>query len=91
MRDHILYEIVVYSKNRHLFTFRDSLRLLPDKLVDLAKNLCPELGSKGSISYEDVRLETLSTLKESLLDYMKPDILLLGGIMQTFQDIYYKA
>lgn len=50
-------------------------------------NLCPELGSKGSISYEDVRLETLSTMKDSLLDYMKQDILLLGGIMQKFQDL----
>ena len=92
MRDNRLYEIAVYSKHKRLlFTFRDSLHLLPGKLDDLAKNLCPELGSKGSISYEDVRLESLSTMKESLLDYMEQDILLLGGIMQTFQDIYYKA
>ncbi|KAG4946751.1 hypothetical protein JHK87_042758 [Glycine soja] len=91
MRDNRLYEVAVYSKKRLLFTFRDSLHLLPGKLDDLAKNLCPELGSKGSISYEDVRLESLSIMKESLLEYMEQDILLLGGIMQSFQDIYYKA
>ncbi|KAL2330707.1 hypothetical protein Fmac_018288 [Flemingia macrophylla] len=89
MRDNRLYEVAVYSQNqRLLFTFRDSLHLLPGKLDDLAKNLCPEL---GSISYEDVTLESLSIMKESLLDYMEQDILLLGGIMQSFQDIYYKA
>lgn len=92
MRDNRLYEIAVYSKKkRHLFTFRDSLHLLPGKLDDLAKNLCPELGSKGSISYENVTLESLSIMKDSLLDYMVQDILLLGGIMQSFQDICYKA
>lgn len=92
MRDNRLYEVAVYSKKKRLiFRFRDSLHLLPGKLDDLAKNLCPELGSKGSISYEDVRLERLSNMKEILLDYMKQDILLLGGIMQSFQDIYYKA
>lgn len=92
MRDNRLYEIAVYSeKKRLLFTFRDSLHLLPGKLDALAKNLCPELGSKGSISYEDVRLETLSTMKDSLLAYMEQDILLLGGIMQKFQDLYYKS
>lgn len=92
MRDNRLYEVAVYSEHKRLlFTFRDSLHLLPGKLDDLAKNLCPELGSKGSISYEDVTLESLSIMKESLLDYMVQDILLLGGIMQSFQDIYYKS
>ncbi|XP_048489772.2 DNA polymerase-like [Beta vulgaris subsp. vulgaris] len=92
MRDNKLYEIAVYSKKKRLlFTFKDSLHLLPGRLDDLAKNLCPELGSKGSISYEDVRLETLSTMKSGLLAYMEQDILLLGGIMQKFQDLYYKA
>lgn len=92
MRDNKLYEIAVYSdKNRLLFAFRDSLHLLPGSLDSLANNLCPELGSKGSISFNDVKLETLSTMKESLIDYMKQDILLLGGIMLKFQDLYYKS
>jgi hypothetical protein len=91
MRNSTLYEIAVYSKQKRLlFTFRDSLHLLPGKLDDLAANLCPNLGSKGSIPYEDIKIDNLRTNKKSLLDYMKQDILLLGGIMQSFQGIYYK-
>lgn len=91
MRDNRLYEVSVYSGKRLLFRLRDSLHLLPGKLDDLAKNLCPELGSKGSISYDQVRLDNLSKLRVSLLEYMKQDILLLGGIMHNFQDLYAKA
>lgn len=91
MRDNKLYEVSVYSGKRILFRLRDSLHLLPGKLDDLAKNLCPELGSKGSIPYDQVTLENLSTLRVSLLEYMKQDILLLGGIMHNFQDLYAKA
>lgn len=52
------------------------MNLLPGKLSDLAKNLCPGLGPKGSIPYDKVRLENLASQKNSLLDYMKQDILL---------------
>ncbi|XP_027177654.1 uncharacterized protein LOC113776793 [Coffea eugenioides] len=91
MRDNRLYEVAVYSGKRMLFRLRDSLHLLPGKLDDLAKNLCPELGSKGSIPYDQVTLSNLSSLRESLVEYMKQDILLLGGIMHNFQDLYAKA
>ncbi|KAK9741132.1 hypothetical protein RND81_03G084000 [Saponaria officinalis] len=91
MRDNRLYEVAVYSGKRMLFRFRDSLHLLPGKLDDLAKNLCPELGLKGSIPYDQVTLSNLSSLRESLVEYMKQDILLLGGIMLNFQDLYAKS
>ncbi|KAK8990892.1 hypothetical protein V6N11_028848 [Hibiscus sabdariffa] len=38
-----------------LFRFRDSLNLLPGKLSELAKNLCPDLGMKGSIPYDELK------------------------------------
>lgn len=91
MRDNRLYEVAVYSGKRMLFRFRDSLHLLPGKLDDLASNLCPELGKKGSIPYDQVSLDNLSILRDSLVEYMKQDILLLGGIMLNFQDLYAKA
>jgi hypothetical protein len=90
LRNNRLYELAVYSDKKMLFRFRDSLNLLPGKLSVLAKNLCPELGSKGSIPYEDVTLSNLVSMKTSLLDYMKQDILLLGGVMQNAQEIYWK-
>lgn len=76
MRNKRLYELAVYSGKKMLCRFRDSLNLLPGKLSDLAKNLCPGLGPKGSIPYDKVRLENLASQKNSLLDYMKQDILL---------------
>ncbi|XP_050233250.1 DNA polymerase-like [Mercurialis annua] len=89
MRNNRLYELAVYSGKKMLFRFRDSLNLLPGKLSSLAKNLCPELGPKGSIPYEEVTLSNLVSLKTSLLDYMKQGILLLGGVMQKAQGIYW--
>ena len=71
MRNHRLYELAVYSGKKMLFRFRDSLNLLPGKLSALAKNLCPGLGPKSSIPYEEVTLSNLASMKKSLLDYMK--------------------
>ncbi|KAK9741127.1 hypothetical protein RND81_03G083600 [Saponaria officinalis] len=87
----MIYEIAVYSGKRLLFRFRDSLLLLPGSLNSLANNLCPELGSKGSISFDDVRPETLNSMKDSLIEYMKQDIILLGGILLKFQNLYFNA
>lgn len=65
----MLYELVVYKKNNKiLFCFRDSLNLLPGTLNKLAKSLCPELGGKGSISYNNVTVSNLVSMKKSLLD-----------------------
>jgi hypothetical protein len=91
MRNNRLYEIVVYLGKKMLFRFRDSLHLLPGTLDSLAKNLCPELGKKGSIPYSDVTFSNLVSMKKDLLDYMKQDILLLGGIMRKAQDIYWNS
>lgn len=90
IRNNRLYELAVYSGKKMLFRFRDSLNLLPGKLSTLAKNLCPGLGPKGSIPYEEVTLSNLANMKKSLLDYMKQDILLLGGVMLKAQEIYWK-
>lgn len=91
MRNNKLYELVVFHGKIKLFRFRDSLNILPSNLDNLAKNLCPELGSKGSIPYEDVKLSNLVSMKTRLLDYMKQDILLLGGVMRKAQDLYWNA
>lgn len=90
MRNNRLYELAVLSGRKIVFRFRDSLNLLPGKLSDLAKNLCPVLGPKGSIKYEEVNLSNLVSMQKVLVDYMKQDIYLLGGVMQKAQDIYCK-
>ncbi|XP_074313961.1 LOW QUALITY PROTEIN: DNA polymerase-like [Silene latifolia] len=91
IRNYTIYEITVYSKKRLLFRFRDSLHLLPNDLQSLAMNLCPEYGSKGSVDFSKVTLETISSMKETLISYMKQDIHLLGGIMLKFQNLYFIA
>jgi len=90
LRNNRLYELGVYSGKKMLFRFRDSLNLLPGSLNSLASSLCPELGTKGSIDHENVTLSNLASNKKTLLDYMKQDILLLGGVMRKAQDIYWK-
>lgn len=90
MRNHKLYELAVYSGKKMLFRFRDSLNLLPGKLSNLAKSLCPELGTKGSIEYDKVEISNHISMKKHLVDYMKQDILLLAGVMKKAQEIYWK-
>lgn len=91
MRNRTLYELSVSEGNRMLFRIRDSYHLLPSSLDSLAKNLCPGLGSKGSIQHEDVTLSKLKSMKTVLLDYLRQDILLLGGVMQKAQELYWNA
>ena len=62
---------------------------MTSSLKVLADNLCPELGSKGSIPHEDVKVTTLSNQKHIVIDYMKQDIRLLGGVMLKAQEIYW--
>ncbi|KAJ8746889.1 hypothetical protein K2173_010161 (mitochondrion) [Erythroxylum novogranatense] len=90
IRNNRLYEIAVYSGSKMIFRIRDSLNLLPGSLKNLAKNLCPGLGTKGSIPYKDVTPSNVLSMKKMLLDYMKQDILLLGGVMQKAQEICWK-
>ena len=89
LRNHRLYEVVVYSGKKMLFRFRDSLNLLPGKLALLANNLCPELGSKGSIPHEKIDISYIQSHKSDLIEYLRQDILLLGGIMKKVQEIYF--
>lgn len=86
MRNHLLYELIYYKKNKMLFHKRDSFTLLMSSLNKLAKNLY--LGSKGLISSKEVQLSNLQNHKEELLHYMKQDSLLLCGVIQKVQDIY---
>lgn len=90
MRNNMLYEIAVFLDKKLVFNFRDSLTLLTSPLNTLAKHLCPQLGSKGSIDHENISVDNISTLKYQLISYMKQDILLLGGVMLKAQDIYWK-
>nr|GFB78584.1 hypothetical protein [Tanacetum cinerariifolium] len=86
----MLYELSVYSGKVMLFRFRDSLNLLPGTLQNLAMSLCLDLGTKGSVDHESVNEKSLEKDKEVLIEYMKTDILLLGGVMQKAQNIYWK-
>lgn len=89
MRNLRLYELSVYKGKKRLFRLRDSYTLLPSSLATLAKTLCPQLGSKGSIPHDEVRVSNLMDLREQLLEYMTQDIRLLGGVMLKAQEIYW--
>jgi hypothetical protein len=64
MRNNILYQIRVVYNDRHSFIIRDSCKLLTGSLKSLAKDLCPELGSKGDIDHSNIRLDNLLLNKE---------------------------
>lgn len=89
MRNHMLYELAVYLGKKQLFCLRDSLTLLTGSLNNLARNLCPQLGSKGTIPHDEVQVSNLKNLSTQLLEYMKQDIRLLGGVMLKAQEIYW--
>ncbi|KAF3951624.1 hypothetical protein CMV_022749 [Castanea mollissima] len=90
LRNNRVYEIAVYSGKNILFRFRDSLNLLPASLDALSKNLCPELGVKGNIDHNNLNMTNMESQKNILLEYMKQDIILLGGVMLKAQEIYWK-
>ena len=46
--------------------------------------------SKSRLLSDEVRVSNMKNLSSQLLDYMKQDILLLGGVMQKAQEIYWK-
>lgn len=85
----MLYELAVYLGKKQLFCLRDSLTLLTGSLNNLARNLCPQLGSKGTIPHDEVQVSNLKNLSTQLLEYMKQDIRLLGGVMLKAQEIYW--
>jgi hypothetical protein len=85
MRNNKIYEIKILQNKELLFRFRDSLLLLPGTLAGLGKTLCPELGSKGILDHEEIEVSNLSNRRVQLLDYMKQDIRLLGGVMLKAQ------
>lgn len=72
-----------------MLRLRDSYCLLPSSLDSLAKTLCPQLGCKGKISHKKVKVWNLNDLRDQLLEYMKQDIRLLGGVMLKAQDLYW--
>lgn len=89
MRNREVYQIEVRAMGKNIL-FRDSLRLLPGSLSKLGESLCPELGKKGEVDHSKVSIEKLKSQKDILIEYMKQDIYLLGGVMKEVQDIYYK-
>ncbi|XP_074362916.1 DNA polymerase-like [Apium graveolens] len=103
IRNHQIYEIKVYNKMQNmvdekmvakkgvlLFTFKDSLNLLPGKQATLAQNLCPDLGDKYVINHEQLKtVEDIFLREKELLEYLKQDVLLLGGVMKKAQEIIF--
>lgn len=89
MRNLRLYELVVFRGKKRVFRIRDSYTLLSSGLATLAKALCPQLGVKGSIQHDEVRVSNLLNNREELLDYLKQDIRLLGGVFQKAQEIFW--
>lgn len=75
---------------KHKVVFRDSMKWLPGYLRSLGESLCPELGAKGDVDHSTVCMSNLDSRKEELVNYMKQDIYMLGGIMHKAQQIYLK-
>ncbi|XP_057548156.1 DNA polymerase-like [Amaranthus tricolor] len=89
MRNHKIYELKVYIGGKFLLRFRDSCTLLPSSLESLGKTLCPELGAKGSIPHSELEVSNLQGHSEDLINYLRQDILILGGVMLKAQKIYW--
>lgn len=89
MRNGELYQLEVRFESKRRMVFRDSLKLLPGSLSSLGQSLCPELGSKGEVDHTSVVMDNLASRKRELVEYMKQDIYLLGGIMLQAQNIYW--
>lgn len=100
IRNHRIYEIKVFKRRDGderprakrngvlLFTFKDSLNLLPGKLATLAKNLCPDLGGKYDFDHEQLKtVDDISLREKELLEYLKQDVLVLGGVMKKAQEL----
>lgn len=60
-------------------------------LDSLGMTFCPELGRKGSIPHSEVDLLYINNPKHKidLIEYMKQDIRLLGGILLKAQEIFF--
>jgi hypothetical protein len=56
----------------------------------LGMTLCPELGSKGSIPHSELEVSNLQGHSEDLINYLRQDILLLGGVMLKAQEIIWE-
>lgn len=89
MRNHRLYELAVYRGKKRVFRLRDSYTILPSTLATLGRTLCPQLGPKGSIQHDEVLVSNLMILSPKLKEYLRQDILLLGGVMVKAQEIYW--
>ena len=73
IRNHRIYEIKIFKNGKFLYRMRDSLIILAGSLASLEKILSPNL----------------KELSNELLDYLKQDIRLLGGIMVNVQQLYW--
>lgn len=91
LRNHKLYELKVYINEKLLLRFRDSCTLLPSSLESLGRTLCPELGPKGSIPHDDLVVSDLQDNSEDLINYLRQDILILGGVMLKAQEINWSV
>lgn len=61
--------------------------MLPSSLESLGKTLCSELGCKGSIPHADLNVSNLLGHSEDLINYLRQDILILGGVMLKAQEL----
>lgn len=95
LRNSRIYELKIHRKSKNkksdkysfILRFRDSLMLLPSSLDSLSKALCPELGSKGELPHRDMLVDKLLDHKDQIMDYLRQDILLLGGVMKKAQEM----
>lgn len=90
VRNHNIYELKVYVRDKFLLRFRDSCTLLPSSLEVLGNTLCPELGGKGSLPHSKICVDSLNDYSKDIIKYLRQDILVLGGVMKRAQQIYWE-
>jgi len=63
--------------------------LLPSSLMELASNMCPELGTKGYMPHKDITVDMLSSMEKEIKEYFSQDVRLLAAIMLKGKDIFW--
>ncbi|GKC07567.1 DNA polymerase-like protein [Tanacetum coccineum] len=90
IRNKIFYELIICRGKKIIMRFRDSLMILKGTLHDLVANICPSLGNKKDIDHTSLNKDNLKQNKEEIIEYLRQDVLLLGGIMQKTQAIFFE-
>lgn len=76
---------VKIRKNKHVWNFRDSTSILPDKLKNLAKDFDTKM-QKGDFDHEKINHKNWLSLESEWSPYLKADCFALYQILRKWED-----